>query len=146
MLARSRLMLVLSVLSGEKTVSEASRSAGISRESYYEMQRRALEAMLAALNPLAPAKGGLWVELSAAADRIYELQMQLKRLEQAKRRSQRLLVLTRKSIEGPLRKARRGRRPKDAFLVSIASGNTEPRKTAAPALDSMPTKPGANDR
>ena len=144
LIARSRCLLVLLVLSGEKTVSEAILEAGISRAMYYQLEGRALEAMLNALNPLAPAKGLEWPELSAAAQRIQVLERQVQRLGQAKRRSQRLLLLTRRALRGPVKTGRRGRRPKDALLGSIASGSTRSGLGKKPTftLGSIPTKAG----
>lgn len=118
--ARSRCLMLLSVLSGEKSVTEAIKEAKIYRPTYYQLETRALNAMLAALNPLAPRGGS--ADLSAAAARIEQLQRQVKHLEQEKRRTQRLLLLTRKSIRAPLTTGRRGRPPKSVLLSLTPSG------------------------
>lgn len=141
--ARSRCLMLLSVLSGEKPVTEAITQAKISRPTYYQLETRALNAMLAALNPLAPQSGSS--DLSAAAARIEELQGRIERLEQEKRRTQRLLLLTRKSIRAPVRTPRRGRPPKSALLGSIASGRPRLRLSkakASPSATSTLTKAG----
>src|SRR5438105_3934232 len=101
-IARSRCLMVLSVLSGETPVSDAIAQAKISRQTYYHMETKALRAMLVALNPLASSSENGAPDLSAATARIEDLQEQVKRLEQEKRRSQRLLFLTRKSIRSPV--------------------------------------------
>ena len=49
--ARNRVMLVLSVLSGERPVTTAIEEAGISRGFYYQLETKALNAMLLALAP-----------------------------------------------------------------------------------------------
>jgi hypothetical protein len=49
--ARNRVLLVLSVLSGEKPVTTAIESAGISRGFYYQLETKAINAMLLALAP-----------------------------------------------------------------------------------------------
>jgi len=59
--------------------------------------------------------------------RIGQLEAQVKRLEQEKRRTQRLLLLTRKSIRAPVSTGHRGRWPK-----------------ARPQLNSTATSPGAS--
>ncbi len=92
-MARRRCLLVLSVLSGEKPVTDAIAESGMSRNTYYQMEERALEAMLQALGPTPgpgrkPEQGG----------RIAELEERLSRLEQEKRRAERLLLLTRKVV------------------------------------------------
>jgi hypothetical protein len=84
--------MVLSVLSGEKPVTQAIQEAGISRGTYYQLETRALEAMLRALGPKS-------VEQRRSKTRILELESKLKRLEQSKRRTERLLQLTRKLVK-----------------------------------------------
>lgn len=110
-IARSRCLMLLSVLSGETPVTDAISRAKIARGTYYQLETRALRAMLAAMHPLA-ASSSSGADLSAALGRIGQLEAQVKRLEQDKRRSQRLLLLTRKSMRVPLKTGRRGRWPK----------------------------------
>jgi hypothetical protein len=125
--ARSRCLMLLSVLSGEVPVTDAITQAKISRGTYYQLETRALQAMLAAMNPLAASSSTGAADLSAAMSRIAQLEMLVKRLEQDKRRSQRLLLLTRKSIRTPLKAVRRGRP-----------------KVRASRAESSPTSPGAS--
>lgn len=143
--ARSRCLMLLSVLSGEKSVTEAIQEAKIYRPTYYQLETRALNAMLAALNPLARQGGS--PDLSAAAARIEQLQRQVKHLEQEKRRTQRLLLLARKSIRAPVTTGRRGRPPKNALLGLIGSGRPRSRLSKAKAMPespSIPTRAGEN--
>ena len=147
--ARSRCLLVLSVLSGEVPVSDAIVQAKISRGTYYHLETRALNAMLAALNPLAASASDGSADLSAAAERIEHLQAMVKRLEQDNRRAQRLLLLTRKSLRVPLSSPRRGRPPKAASPSSSEAGLTDlPRlRTKRPSgAASTPTPPGVSSR
>ena len=137
--ARSRCLLVLSVLSGEKPVTEAIAEAKISRGTYYQLETRALQAMLAALNPLSSGTSSRAAELSAASGRIAQLQTRVQQLEQEKRRTQRLLLLTRKSIRAPVKTAHRGRWPK---VAGAASTNRSPRSTLrAPPSDAPSSTP-----
>lgn len=92
-MARRRCLLVLSVLSGEKPVTDAIAESGMSRNTYYQMEERALEAMLEALGPT-PGPG----RKPDQGARIAELEEKLSRLEQEKRRAERLLLLTRKVV------------------------------------------------
>ncbi len=147
--ARSRCLLVLSVLSGETPVSDAIAQARISRGTYYHLETRALNAMLAALNPLAASASDGSADLSAAAQRIEHLEATVKRLEQDNRRAQRLLLLTRKSLRVPLASPRRGRPPKAASPSSSEAGagdspasKTKRRANVAPVAMS----PGASSR
>jgi hypothetical protein len=135
-IARSRCLMVLSVLSGEKPVTDAIGAAKISRGTYYQLETRALRAMLAALNPLASSSETGAADLAAAAARIEALQGQVSRLEQDKRRTQRLLLLTRKSIRAPVTTGRPGRRPKRAHPASSPTG-----KRPSPASKTKPIGP-----
>lgn len=111
-LARSRCLLLLSVLSGATPVTEAVAQAKISHGTYYKLETRALHAMLAALNPLSGASATGATERSLASSRIAELESKVQRLEQDKRRLERLLLLTRKTLRAPLITGHRGRWPK----------------------------------
>jgi hypothetical protein len=95
LIAQQRCLLVLRVLSGEMPVTDAIQAAGISRGTYYQLETRALSAMLRALGPLASAEG---LETSPVRQ-IAALEAKIKDLERAGRRSQRLLLMTRRVIE-----------------------------------------------
>jgi hypothetical protein len=129
-LARSRCLLVLSVLSGETPVTEAIAQAGISRASYYQMETRALNAMLKALGPLAKPE-----ETQASPVRqIAALEGKVKELERARRRTQRLLLMTRRVMRAPEKKTssiRRGRGPLPASRTKRPAGSPSsiPEKT-----------------
>jgi hypothetical protein len=143
-IARSRCLMLLSVLSGETPVTDAIRQAKISRGTYYQLETRALEAMLVALNPLASSSDTGAADLSAALARIGELEAQVKVLEQDRRRGQRLLLLQRKSFWTTL-KVRRARRPKAASSMPTGKARSSSWKAkAAPSSASTPTKAGAS--
>jgi hypothetical protein len=142
-IARSRCLLVLSVLSGEKAVTDAIGEAKISRGTYYQFETRALQAMLAALNPLASTSETGSADLSAAAARIEALQGQVARLEQEKRRTQRLLLLTRKSIRAPVTTGHRGRLPRNVVPASSRSGRS---RSATSKMKAMPQLPSIQTR
>jgi len=123
-IAKSRMLLLLSVLSGETPVTAAIAQAKISRATYYKLETRALQAMLAVLNPLSGQAADGSADLSAASARIGELEGRIGRLEQDKRRLERLLLLTRKSFKAPLTTGRRGPWPKR--LIRVGSTATSP--------------------
>ena len=146
-IARSRCLMVLSVLSGERPVTDAIREAKIARGTYYQMETRALNAMLAALNPLATVAQGKVPDLSAT--RIEALMNRVRHLEQERRRTQRLLLLTRKTIRSPLTTGRRGRIPTSALLGSMPTGKgrwATSKAKARPSGASTPTRVGENAR
>ncbi len=116
--ARNRVMLVLSVLSGEKPVSTAIEESGISRGLYYQLETKALNAMLLALAP--GSDGNSSPDATGLHHRIKELEDKVTRAEQAQRRAERLLFVHRKMSTGPV-KTRRGRPPKPSTTTSSTS-------------------------
>lgn len=100
--------MILSVLSGERPVSDVLEEQGISRGTYYNMEQRALEAMLAALIPLTPGETS---DLPSAspAKRIVELEAKVAKLERDKRRHDRLLFLTKSVMQSGSVKSAAGR-------------------------------------
>lgn len=101
--AQRRTLLVLSVLSGEVPVTDAVEATGVSRQLYYQLEEKALKAMMRALLP--SAEGREEVETSLAGQ-VSSLQARVKQLETEKRRAERLLLLTRKLVRpGPVKVA-----------------------------------------
>jgi hypothetical protein len=125
--AKERCLLVLSVLSGEKPVTDAIREAGISRGTYYKLETQALNAMLRALGPLAGAEG---TETSPVRQ-IALLEAKVKEAERSQRRTQRLLLMTRRVLGGERKmpSTRRGRGP------------SPPSKRSAPATKRSTSTP-----
>jgi len=54
--ARQRATVVFAVRSGQITAEEGARQLGVSRKTYYEWERRALQAMTAAMEDRAPGR------------------------------------------------------------------------------------------
>ena len=115
--AKARCLMVLSVLSGEKPVTDAIGETGISRGTYYQLETRALSAMLRALGPNALEE----TEERSPQRQVLKLEKKVKALEQAKRRAERLLLMTRRvmgpvktrsttSGRGPSRSSRKGKK------------------------------------
>jgi hypothetical protein len=135
--AQRRCLLVLSVLSGEKPVTAAIAEMGISRPLYYQLESKALLAMLAALAPGVSTATSA-VELSPA-HRMATLEDKVAELEQDKRRLERLLFLTRKVVPpGPVAFPRkRGRKPKPPGSTNAG------RKRSRTSMRSTATSPPA---
>ena len=57
-LARKRAAVIFAVRSGQITAEEGAQRLGVSRKTYYEWERRALEAMTEALEDRAPGRPG----------------------------------------------------------------------------------------
>jgi len=77
-LARRRAQIIVQVQSGQLTATEAARRLGVSRKTYYQWERRALQGMMEALQdkeagrpskPLDPEKEGLQKRLEDLAER-----------------------------------------------------------------------------
>lgn len=135
--AHSRCMMVLSVLSGETPVSEAIAQAKISRGTYYQMETRAVKAMLAALNPLNTAKRRAPPDLSAT--RIQALVERVRALEQDKRRMKRLMLMARKARSSDSLQERLARQRLRARLGLSRSGTASSRKSQAKVPPQAPS-------
>lgn len=148
-IAQRRCLLVLSVLSGELPVSDAISQMQISRGMYYQLETRALHAMVAALTPgasdEASGSGTLTGKISALEEKV-------KRLEQEKRRSERLMLLTKKMLSsGPLKTASgrppgsRNRKPKSTKKTSTSS-NSAPSTTTSTMEQPPSTEAASSSR
>jgi hypothetical protein len=145
-MAKRRCLLVLSVLSGEKPVTEAIEQAQISRPLYYDLETRALRAMLQALTPQqAPAEGPA---ATTPAQRIAALEAKVVRLERDKRRAERLLLLTRHVVKsGPLTTgAGRKRATRKSSRAGSKPSERSTRPTPQPCPAPSPTEAGGAGR
>lgn len=136
--AQRRCLMVLSVLSGERPVTAAIAEHQISRGFYYQLEEKALNAMLVALAPGAEASPA-----ASPAARIGELESKVEKLEQERRRLERLLYLTRKIVPaGPVAMVGRGRprKPRSSAPAGPARSRSSRKTTAATSLPaSTPT-------
>lgn len=115
-IAQRRVLMVLSVLSGEQPVSSAIEEGKISRGLYYQLETRAIKAMLVALEPGAEAEGD---PLAGTRERMSALEEKIARLEKDKRRLERLHFLTRQVVkDGPLTTGA-GRPPKKRSSTTV---------------------------
>jgi hypothetical protein len=138
-IARRRCLLILSVLSGEKPVSDAISESGVSRNTYYQLEEKALDAMLTALGPTPPGRK------PDQTGEIAALQAKLARLEEEKRRAERLLLLTRKVVRtGRLTLPGLGR-PRSTTSGGKPSNSSAP-TSPANTSPSIPTPSGAAGR
>jgi hypothetical protein len=142
--ARNRVMLVLTVLSGEKPVTSAIEEAGISRGFYYQLETKALNAMLLALAP--GADGDSSPDATGLHARIRQLEDKLAKAEAAGRRSERLLFVQRKLTSSGAVKTHRGRPPKTTTSSTPggprgwrSSTTTKPKATRSPRTKSATT-------
>jgi len=142
--AQRRCLLVLSVLSGEKPVTAAIAELGISRPLYYQLETKALVAMLTALVP--GANAAVSPHDATPAHQVALLEEKIAALEQDKRRLERLLFLTRKVLPpGPIampgNRGPRGRRPRGSVDGGHERSPSSPKSTNAPPSTSSTPKP-----
>ncbi|SRR6266545_6878970 len=133
-IALTRCLLILRVLSGAEPLTQAIATAKISRPTYYWLERKGLEGLLAALTPVAAR--GRQPRVSAATAELTRLEEKVRRLEQAKRRAERLLTVTR-TVLPRLRRRRSIRSGPRPLRVSV-TGRTRSRDRLIPTgVDSL---------
>lgn len=143
--AKRRCLLLLSVLSGELSVTEAIASAGISRQLYYLLEERALLAMLQALS-VTSLESEAEEQGPNLEKEVERLKARVKKLEAEKRRTDRLLFLTRKVVKPGVLTSGRGRK-KTAPSSTPSGPAPSPASTSPtpsqPESPSPPTPTGA---
>jgi hypothetical protein len=131
-IAQRRCVKLLSVLSGETSVTDAIAEMQISRGTYYQLETKALGAMLTALTPGAEGASATDGTLTG---QLRALEEKVKKLEQGKRRAERLLLLTRRVVKPGPSKVKAGRPP------GTRNGVRKPRKWKPGSLNSTTTPP-----
>jgi hypothetical protein len=145
--AQRRTILILSVLSGHTPVTTAIAEHGISRPLYYQLETKAVVAMMQALVPGASAASS--PDDATPMRRIAELEGKIARLEQDNRRLERLLLLAKKVLPpGPIAMPeKRGRKPRrwtNAGPAPSLGSKKPPPTTPSSPTNSTPTTAGAN--
>ncbi len=121
--ARKLGVVVLEVLSGVKTPTEASAAAEVSLPRYYALETRALQGLVGALEPRAKGRQ------RSAASELVALQKEKLRLERELGRSRALVRATQRTmgiVSKPLPKGRRRRRPTVRALKVVATLRSTP--------------------
>ncbi len=82
--SEQRAHLILQVRTGQLTAQEAARQLGISRQAFYKWERRALKALLNALQdqPVGRPKGTSDPEKDQLKSRVEQLERQVRLYEQ----------------------------------------------------------------
>ena len=127
-MAKRRCLLILSVLSGETPVSQAIEEAKISRGTYYQLETKAMKAMLQALMPGAETQGGG----EPVVSQMTRMEIRIRVLEKDKRRLERLLYLTRQVLRpGPVKTDKGPRKKRKKTPASPDSATTSSKRTLA---------------
>jgi hypothetical protein len=145
--AQRRTLLILSVLSGHIPVTTAIAEHGISRPLYYQLETKALVGMMRALVPGANAASS--PDDATPMRQIVELEEKVARLEQEKRRLERLLFFAKKVLPaGPVAMPeRRGRKPGRRSTTGgpgPSPGSKKPATSPTNGPSSTPTTAGAS--
>ena len=118
-IAQRRCLMILSVLSGEKSVDEATSEVQLAPAAYYQLETKALKAMLVAMTPGVSS-------LAEPTTLMKQLEEKVATLERENRRMTRLLMLTRQMVKpGPMSTGQKGR----VRLRSTESGSTPSRSS-----------------
>ena len=156
-IAKRRCLMVLQVLSGAKPVTEVIAEMKLSRGTYYQLEERAMLAMLRALSPTAGPDGTETAALDEALARVKELEAKVGRMEQEKRRTDRLVYVMNRLVKpGPVvtegrgrPRKRRGPPPSNTSTGTGSSpGSTRPPTSTSGGgtVASTPTPAGADAR
>ena len=124
-IAQRRCLMILSVLSGQKSVQEVIEAENVSRALYYQLEDRGLQGMLRALSPRIEGVRSEHRELNEARAQIDTLRERVKSLTQRKRSAERLLRLLIKSNRARVTTERRGR-PRKALSTPTMPGGDLP--------------------
>jgi DNA repair exonuclease SbcCD ATPase subunit len=124
-IAQKRTLMILSVLSGQKSVQEAIEADQVSRALYYQLEDRGLQGMLKALSPRIEGVRSDQRELAEARTQIEALTERVKSLTQRKRSAERLLRLLIKTNQARVTTERRGR-PRKALSTTMMPGGDLP--------------------
>lgn len=136
--AKAKVMLVLQVLSGEKTINGACREIGLLPLQYYKLEDKMVRAMVetAMLPKGAPRRDG--------AEEIRTLSEETEALRQEQRRMQSLVRITRKVLGLKNRRPRKTGpgKPKEALLTQGPPSVPGAEAPAADAVKPPARRPG----
>jgi transposase len=104
--ARQRAAVILKVRSGQISAGEGAKLLGVSRKTYYQWEKRALEGMMEQLEEQPPGRPAKQAEpeLEAMRQKIAALEAQLKAAEQTAELRSILLAMRQKQERRDLKK------------------------------------------
>jgi transposase InsO family protein len=105
-----RLALILEVLSGAKTVSEAAREASLSRNHFQSLLNRSVGSMIEALQPKEPGRKPKPQVLSELEQRLKKLERENSRLKKRVAATDELIMVAGELLHGQRRPGQRTRR------------------------------------
>jgi len=107
--ARRRATLILKVQSGAITATEAATALGVSRKTYYEWERRALQSLLMAMKdrPAGRPSTPTNPEKEQLQNRVADLELEVKNLQGILQIRTAMDELNKDGVNDPSRKRRR---------------------------------------
>jgi hypothetical protein len=130
-----RLTLILEVLSGAKTLSEAAREARLSRNHFQSLLNRSLGSMIEALNPKEPGRKPKSQALSELEQRLRKLERENSRLKKRVEATDELIMVAGELLHGQRRPGQRSRRVRKSGEPDDAE--PEPREYILERVDRM---------
>jgi len=130
-----RLALILEVLSGAKTLSEAAREANLSRNHFQSILNRSLGSMIEALNPREPGRKPKPQALSELEQRLKRLERENSRLKKRVEATDELIMVAGELLHGQRRPGQRSRRARKSGEPDDAE--PEPRTCILDRVDRM---------
>jgi transposase-like protein len=130
-----RLALILEVLSGAKTLSEAAREANLSRNHFQSLLNRSLGSMVQALTPQEPGRKPKPQPLSDLEQRLKKLERENSRLKKRVEATDELIMVAGELLHGQRQPGQRSRRARKSSEPNDAE--PEPRERILDRVDRM---------
>jgi len=130
-----RVALILEVLSGAKTVSEAAREANLSRNHFQSLLNRSLGSMVQALTPQEPGRKSKPEALSELERRLKRLEKENSRLKKRVEATDELIMVAGELLHGQRQPGQRARRTRKSGEPDDAE--PEPRQYILERVDRM---------
>jgi len=130
-----RVALILQVLSGVKTLSEAARAANLSRNHFQSLLNRSLGSMVEALAPQEPGRKPKPQVLSELEQRLKRLERENSRLKKRVEATDELIMVAGELLHGQRRPGQRSRRARKSGEPDDAE--PEPRERILDRVDRM---------
>jgi hypothetical protein len=135
-----RLAVVLEVLAGKRTVAEAARALGLSRNHFQTILHRGLAGLVAAISPHPGGRPGKPEQVASLEAQLQRLRRENAQLQARVGTTERLLEAASGLLHGRIRPTRRASRAKRTGTPNEARGESEPdaeRRRMLQGVDNM---------
>jgi hypothetical protein len=132
-----RLAVILAVLAGEKSVSEAARELNLSRNHFQSLLHRSLGAVIETLTPKEPGRAPPNEELRDLHRQMKRLQRENTRLKRRVEATNELITVAGELLHGQRRAGERQRRRRKASEAADSDSEPEPHRAVLQAVQRM---------